>query len=107
MAKRTYVEVEVFYDTMGRAYPKRITFKGVDYPIDRILGQAVDAPALLAGGQGKRYTVRIGERETHLFMDDQRRWFVEEREPGDPDEHGSLSFNYPKELSHKMEALKR
>ena len=84
MAKRTYVEVEVFYDTMGRACPKRIKFKGVEYTIDKVLGQAVDAHALLAGGQGKRYTVRIGERETRLFMDDQQRWFVEEREPGDP-----------------------
>ena len=107
MAKQTYVEVEVFYDTLGRAYPKRITFKGTEYLIDRVLGQAADAPALLAGGQGKCYTVRIGEHETHLFMDDQRRWFVEEREPGELDEHGSLSINYPKVLSHKMETFKR
>lgn len=84
MAKHTYVEVEVLYDTLGRSYPKRIKFKGNDYLIDKVLGQPVEAPALLAGGQGKRYTVRIGGRETHLFMDDQRRWFVEEREPGDP-----------------------
>ena len=83
-AKHTYVVVEVFYDTMSRACPKRITFKGVGYPIDRVLGQAVEAPALLAGGQGKRYNVRIGGCETHLFTDDQRRWFVEEHEPGDP-----------------------
>ena len=38
---------------------------------------------MLAGGQGKRDTVRIGKRENHLFIDDQQRWFVEEREPGD------------------------
>ena len=38
MAKRAYVAVEIFYDTIGRVYPKRTTFEGVEYPIDRILG---------------------------------------------------------------------
>ena len=43
--------------------------------IDRIV-DVRPAPALKAGGQGVRYTVRVGERTLYLF-NDRNFWFLE------------------------------
>ncbi|MHC1787632.1 MAG: hypothetical protein AB9880_11310 [Christensenellales bacterium] len=83
MAVRTYVEVSVSFDVMGRATPRSIVFKGESFLVDRVIGPPVDAPALLAGGHGKRYTVRILGKETYLFQEEENRWFVEERGAGE------------------------
>ena len=50
--------------------------KGEIVRIDRIL-DVCEAPALKKGGQGTRYTCRIGDHELYLFHD-RDKWFVEE-----------------------------
>ena len=50
--------------------------KGEIVRIDRIL-DVCEAPALKKGGQGTRYTCRIGAHELNLFHD-RDKWFVEE-----------------------------
>ena len=39
-----------------------------------------EAPSLKTGGQGVRYTCRVGERQAMLFHDAEN-WFVELEEP--------------------------
>ena len=46
-------------------------------PIDRVTDRRA-AHATKAGGQGTRYTVHVGPRQLYLFLDEDRRWFVEE-----------------------------
>ena len=84
MAVRTYVQVHVCHDVDGQMTPLSIVFKGRHYAIDRVIGRPVHAPARRADGLGMRYTVRIQGQQTYLFCDMDRRWFVEERGPGDP-----------------------
>ena len=43
--------------------------------IDKIL--QVRPCASEVGGRGIRYTIRIGQSETHLFDEQNGRWFVE------------------------------
>ena len=75
---RTYVMVAAVFDEEGRIRPEKLTLHGKTYAIDRVLSRR-HAAALKAGGQGMRYTVRIGSHETYLFLDEQNRWFVEEK----------------------------
>ena len=80
MYRRNYVQVTVTYDEDGRATPVSIRYAGRDLPVDRLLERR-PAPATKAGGQGMRYTVRIGTHQTYLFQEDDHRWFVEEKDP--------------------------
>lgn len=84
---KVYVPVDVLFDENGRMRPTRLVWEdGRKYEIDRVL-QIRQAPALKAGGQGDRYTVRISGRETYLFFEHNPdvsspvagRWFVERR----------------------------
>ena len=85
---KVYVPVEVSFDEKGRMYPRRIHWEdGQTYDVDRIL-DARPAYAARAGGQGDRYTIRMNNRETHIFFEHNLnydnsilgRWFVERRE---------------------------
>ena len=67
--------------------PRQITWEdGTQYEIDRIL-DIRQAAAMKAGGQGDRYTVRIGGQQSYLFFERSTnlagnnigRWFVERR----------------------------
>ncbi len=78
MYLRTYVQVSAIFDENGVVTPVSISLRGKTYSIDRVLGKR-PAPALKSGGQGIRYTVRIGSSETYLFLDAENRWFVEEK----------------------------
>ena len=78
MYRRSYVQVTVTYDELGQATPVSIRFGDRHLTVDRLLDRR-EAPATKAGGQGMRYTVRIGSHETYLFQDEHQRWFVEER----------------------------
>ena len=89
MAIRTYVEVAAEYDELGKITPLRITFRGRTYEVDQVL-DVRQAYAVNAGGQGMRYTVRIGLRRTYLFQADDRRWFVEEKVPHEVSRVGGL-----------------
>lgn len=78
MYRRKYIRVRVDYDEEGNALPLSLLYEGRRLLIDRLLDRR-PAAATKAGGQGMRYTIRIGQHVTYLFQDDQSRWFVEER----------------------------
>lgn len=84
-ARKQYVDVLVRFRQDGRMLPTEILWRdGRRFIVDRILDIS-PAPALRAGGQGDRYTIRIGGKVCYLFfehscdMDGDRpgRWFVE------------------------------
>lgn len=84
-ARKQYVDVVVMFREDGRMLPRQILWEdGRRFPVDRII-DITPAPALLAGGQGDRYTVRVAGKLCYLFfehscdMDSDRpgRWFVE------------------------------
>ena len=84
---KVYVPVEVCFDENGRMLPRSITWEdGKKYEIDRVI-DIRPAPALKAGGQGDRYTIRIAGKQSYLFFEraatvsgcNLGRWFVERR----------------------------
>ncbi len=78
MARRAYVRVVAEFSEEGRITPLTVEWEdGRKFRVDKLLDVRL-APATKAGGQGMRYTVRIGGRETYLF-EDEGRWFVEAR----------------------------
>ena len=73
---KIYVSVRADHLLNGRIRP--LMFRAKDGPvvrIDRILDER-EAPSLKAGGQGMRYTCRVGEKQLYLFHDDVYR-FIE------------------------------
>ena len=73
---KIYVSVRADHLLNGRIRP--LMFRAKDGPvvrIDRILDER-EAPSLKAGGQGMRYTCRVGEKQLYLFHDDVA-WFIE------------------------------
>ncbi len=73
---KIYVSVRADHLLNGRILP--LMFRAKDGPvvrIDRILDER-EAPSLKAGGQGMRYTCRVGEKQLYLFHDDVY-WFIE------------------------------
>lgn len=79
MGRKVYVEVEGRFTCQGRIIPQMVYWAdGRRFGIDRIM-DIRPAASLKAGGAGLRYFVRIGERETYLFLEENR-WFVEARD---------------------------
>lgn len=75
--QKIYLKVRADHLPDGRVIP--LMFRSEDGDavlIDRIL-DVREAPSLKMGGQGTRYTCRVGEREIYLFHD-RDRWFMEE-----------------------------
>lgn len=73
---KIYVSVRADHLLNGRIRP--LMFRAKDGPvvrIDRILDER-EAPSLKVGGQGMRYTCRVGEKQLYLFHDDVY-WFIE------------------------------
>jgi hypothetical protein len=84
---KVYVKVTAVFSEDGRLTPLSLTWEdGREYPIDRVL-DVRPSPALKAGGQGDRYTIRTCGRESFLFFErsprltdpNLGRWFVERR----------------------------
>ena len=79
-----YVAVDVRFEEDGRMVPMTVVWEdGHRFVIDAILDRR-RAASLKTGGDGIRYTIRIGSTVTHLYYENPR-WFVEERvveEPG-------------------------
>lgn len=76
MARKVYVDVLAAWTREGRIVPKVVKWEdGTRYPIDRVL-DVRPAASLKAGGAGTRYTVRICQHDSFLFLE-QDRWFVE------------------------------
>ena len=79
--------VEVRFDENGEMLPHIIIWEdGKKYEIDRVT-DIRPAPAMKAGGQGDRYTIWIGGKQSYLFFEraatvtgcNLGRWFVERR----------------------------
>lgn len=73
---KSYVKVRADFFPDGRILP--LMFREEDGEktlIDRVL-DVRPAPARKAGGQGMRYTCRVGAGFIYLFHDDNR-WFLE------------------------------
>ena len=84
---KVYVAVKADFNEDGIMLPREITWEdGTKYAIDRVL-DIRQAAAMKAGGQGDRYTVRIGRQQSYLFFerstnlagDHIGRWSVERR----------------------------
>ena len=74
--RKVYVSVDAEHRADGKCCPKSIQLaNGSRYEIDKVL--QVRPCASEVGGRGIRYTVRIGQSETHLFDEQNGRWFVE------------------------------
>jgi len=78
MAIKTFVRVTYDTDELGGITPRQLFFRRQLYQIDSVL-EARPAIAANVGGNGLRFTVRIGQRKTYLFLSDHDRWFVEEK----------------------------
>lgn len=78
-SRKVYVDVNVRFSKEGKVRPLSITWKdGVTYEIDKIK-DVRRAASLIAVGIGMRYTCVILGRESHLFYEDNNKWFVEGR----------------------------
>ncbi len=76
--KKRYVAVTAEFSEDGQLNPRTITWEdGRRFEIDEVRA-CRRAASLKTGGDGLRYTVRIGQNVTHLFFEDPR-WFVEEK----------------------------
>lgn len=76
MSRKVYVEVAAIFTPEGTILPQRIRWEdGTLFHVDGVT-DVRRAAATKAGGCGLRYTVRIGRRQTYLFLDEDR-WFVE------------------------------
>lgn len=84
---KVYVAVKVDFRDDGIMLPREITWEdGTKYEVDRVL-DIRQAPAMKAGGQGDRYTVKIRGQQSYLFFERNTqkygnnigRWFVERR----------------------------
>ena len=79
MSRKVFVDVQAEFSADGTITPLSIRWEdGTVYPIDRIL-QVCRAASLKVGGIGVRYTCRIGNHVTHIFLDDNQ-WFCEAKE---------------------------
>ena len=78
--KKTYIEVIARFDTDGVILPIKILWNnGEWFFVDKVL-DIRPAASLKAGGAGIRYTCRINQQESFLFLEENR-WFVEEKVP--------------------------
>ncbi|MCL2060931.1 MAG: hypothetical protein FWH01_18040 [Oscillospiraceae bacterium] len=79
---KVYVDVNEDRLKDGRLVPLSFVWEdGERYEIDKIL-DVRRAASLKAGGAGLRYTVRVGRRETFMFLEegsDGAKWFMERR----------------------------
>jgi len=75
---KRYVSVIAHYDEAGAVVPLAIEWDdGRVFVIDEVRDSR-RAASLKTGGDGMRYTIRIGENITYLFFEEPR-WFVEEK----------------------------
>ena len=84
---KVYVDVKTNFRKAGVMIPVSLVWEdGTEYVIDRVT-DIRPAAAAKAGGQGDRYTIRIGTRISYLFFERSPnlsgkvigRWFVTRR----------------------------
>ena len=75
---KRYVAVDAHFEEDGRMVPQAVIWDdGRRFEIDEVRDMR-RAASLKTGGDGLRYTVRIGQTVTYLFYEEPK-WFVEER----------------------------
>ena len=88
-SQKVYVKVAAEFQTDGRMLPRSLKWEdGKEYPIDRVV-DIRQAAAQKAGGQGDRYTISVGGKQSYLFFERDAsvtgnvlgRWFVERKQP--------------------------
>ena len=81
-AHKVYVDVYEMRFRNGRLLPLALVWEnGVRYKIDKVL-DVCPAASLKAGGAGMRYKIRVRDRETYLFLEEDRsgtKWFMERK----------------------------
>lgn len=78
MARKIYVDTIVKFNKNGNMIPLAIIWEdGARYDIEKVT-DARNAASLKAGGVGLRFTCLVNNRETYLFLEEDR-WFVEEK----------------------------
>lgn len=80
---KVYVDVNEDRLKDGRLQPLSFVWEdGVRYEIDKTT-DVRQAASLKAGGMGLRYTVKVRNRETYLFLEEDNggtKWFMERRQ---------------------------
>ena len=80
---KVYVDVNEERLKDGRLIPLSFVWEdGVRYEIDRIT-DVRPAASLKAGGAGMRYAIKVRNRDTFLFLEEDKngaRWFMERKE---------------------------
>ena len=76
---KVYVDVLVKFNKDGIVSPVRFIWEdGAVYDIDRVVN-VKRAASVRAGGAGIMYTCLIGGRESHLYYEENNKWFMERR----------------------------
>lgn len=76
MCRKVFVDVYANFKADGTIIPLSIKWEnGAVYRIDQII-KVCRAASLKAGGAGIRYTCRIGNNITNIFLEENA-WFVE------------------------------
>jgi len=80
---KVYVDVNEDHLRDGMILPRSFVWEdGRRYSVDRVV-DIRHAASLKAGGCGLRYTIRVGRRESFMFLEEANgvaRWFMERRE---------------------------
>ena len=79
---KVYVSVNVDHQKDGTIMPRSFVWEdGARYTVDDVL-DIRPAASLKAGGAGLRYTIRVREKKTFMFLEEDHgveRWFMERR----------------------------
>ena len=76
---KVYVDVMVKFNKDGIVSPMRFVWEdGAIYDIDRVL-EVKRAASVRAGGAGIMFTCLIDGRVSHLFYEENNKWFVERK----------------------------
>jgi len=76
---KVYVDVLVRFGKDGLVRPVRFTWEdGATYDIEKVLNVR-KAASVKAGGTGIMYTCIISGKESHLYYEENNRWFMERR----------------------------
>lgn len=76
MCRKVFVDVYANFKADGTIIPLSIKWEdGTVYRIDQII-KVCRAASLKAGGAGIRYTCRIGNNITNIFLEENA-WFIE------------------------------
>ena len=80
-AQKVYIGVTADIDPDGEVFPRSFIWEdGNSYEIGKIIDMR-PAESLNAGGAGRRFTIRVGNKVSYLFMEENRgviRWFMEQ-----------------------------